>query len=141
MVANLNSCHFHMRRRSGNPTLSEQLHDRTFDLIKAEIREDPELILSSIYSMTQSLQAIIDRASHPLSPQPSHTIDQAARGMAIHLDRIDFALQQEDMRKVSLLVGKVAAKVKELEALMETAGDQAAQDDMSLRWCIIEWGA
>ena len=108
--------------------LSDQLHDHTFELIKAEIRGDAELMRASIYEMTHSLQAIIDRASHAASPERSEVVDSAARGMAIHLDRIDFALSQEDMRKVSLLVGKVAAKVKELEVIMETergAGDRS----------------
>lgn len=109
---------------AGYSELSNQLHECTFGLIKAEIRGDAELVQSSINEMTRSLQSIIDRASHPESPEPSELIDSAARSMAIHLDRIDFALSQEDTRKVSLLVGKVATKVKELEALMETEESQ-----------------
>ncbi len=103
--------------------LAERLHDGTFELIKAEMRDDAEKTTQAINEMTNRLQAIIDRSSHPKSPQPSQAVEDAARAMAIHMDRLSFAQYQENTQKVSILVGKVATMVRELETVMESAED------------------
>ena len=106
--------------------LADQLQHCTYDLIRAEMKEDPEPVALAIVQMSHALQAIIDRSSHVDSPQPSAAVEQAARGMAIHLDRLDFAHHQEDTRKVSVLVGKLTVLVKELEKVMAQAGDEGS---------------
>lgn len=106
--------------------LGERLSRQTTALILAEMREDSEAMAEAMRAMAVVLQAILDRACHPASPEPSIAVERGARNLAIHLDRVDFLKTQGNAIRLSREIGKTSAKVAEfVKLLFAETGAQA----------------
>lgn len=104
--------------------LRERLKERTTDLIRAEVRDDSEAVSAAMQALGRALQDILDRSCHPESPQASPVVERAARDLAIHLDRLDYARAQGDLRSLSRAIGTTSARVSELDKLLERVAAQ-----------------
>lgn len=127
--ANLDASVFSFSEQAAQPyaVLRDQLHQHTTALILAEMREDSVGIQEALAGLTKGLQAILDRACHPASPEPSRELERAARELAVHLDRIGYIRDSGEMQDYRMEVGKTTARITQFDAVLKSvAGDSAS---------------